>query len=329
MATLAANGHFTGVGAGDAVAIARDIKDWGYGAVWGAEVAEQECFALLGAIASHTDLEIGLAVTPVQTRSAFVLARAALTVQELAAGGFRLGIGASSEVLVSRFAGEPYTKPLTYVRETVEAIRPILEGERSTFHGEFIDIGGYKYPLPVDPVPIYLGSLNPASLRLCGEIGDGLCINQFAPEHVPTMLAEVRAGAEAAGRELPDDFPVVARLFCAITDDVAGVKGLLRQVFAPYAATQGYNRFFRWLGYVEEADAIAAAAAAGDKDAMVAAYSDRMLDELFVVGDADAVTERIHEYVDAGVTVPVIAPLAPGTEPARQTLETIGQRFGR
>lgn len=329
MATLAANGMFTGVGSRDTVDIAREVAGWGYRAIWGAEVAEQECFALLGAIASHTDLEIGLAVTPVQTRSAFVLARAALTLQELTGGRFVLGVGASSEVLVSRFGGEPWTKPLTYVRETVEALQPILSGERGSYDGEFVSIGGYKYPLPVERVPIYLGSLNPASLRLCGALGDGLCINQTAPRHVPAMLDEVRKGATDAGRELPDDFPVVARLFCAITDDVDGVKNLLRHVFAPYAATTGYNRFFRWIGYEEEADAIAAAAAEGDKDGMVAAYSDRMLDDFFIVGDADAVVDRIHEYVDNGVTVPVIAPLAPGAEPARQILRAVGERFGR
>src|SRR5437870_10090404 len=108
---------------------------------------------------------------------------------------------------------------------------------------------------------------------MAGELADGLCINQIAPKHVPAMLDEVRRGAKEAGRELPGDFPVVARLFCLVTDDAPAARTILKMVFAPYVATSVYNRFYKWMGYEEEASAIAAAAAAKDREGMTAAFS--------------------------------------------------------
>ena len=327
--SLAASVGVAGVSPRDDVELVRRTQDWGYTAAWAPEVDGPEAFSMLGALATSTDMDLGVAVVPVQTRTAFVLGMAAMTLAGLTRGRFALGVGASSEVLVGRFAGQPFDKPLTNVREVVETLKPVLAGERSTYHGEYVDMGGYRYPKPVEtPVPLYLGSLNPRSLRMAGELGDGVCFNQMAPHHVPRMLDEVRAGAAAAGRDLPADFPVVARLFCLVTDDVAGAREMVRHVFAPYIATSVYNRFYRWMGYEEEAEAIAQAAASGDKEAMAGAMSDRIVDDLFIVGDADTVAARVQEYVDAGVTVPAIAPMAMGVDMAADTFEALGRAWG-
>lgn len=324
--SLAASVGVAGVSPRDDVELVRRTQDWGYTAAWAAEVDGPEAFSMLGALAMATDMDLGVAVVPVQTRTPFVLAMGAMTLAGLAPGRFALGVGASSEVMVTRFAGQPFDRPLAHVREVVETLKPVLAGERSTYHGDHVDMGGYRFPKPVDtPVPLYLGSLNPRSLRMAGELADGVCFNQMAPHHVPRMLDEVRAGARAAGRELPDDFPVVARLFCLVTDDVAGARAMVRQVFAPYIATTVYNRFYRWMGYEQEAAAIAEAAATRDTEAMVAAMSDRIVDDLFLLGDADTVAARVQDYVDAGVTVPAIAPMAMGVDMAAETFERLGR----
>jgi probable F420-dependent oxidoreductase len=315
-----------GLTARDSLDLARRAKEWGYRAAWGSEVDGPDAFTLLGALAATTDYDLGVAVLPVQTRTVFVIGMSAVSLSQLSGGKFTLGVGASSEVLVSRFGGQPFDRPLTHLREAVEALRPILRGERSTFEGDYVRVGGYRTPTPPPaPVPLYLGSLNPRSLRMAGELADGLCINQIAPKHVPRMLDEVRAGAKEAGRELPADFPVVARLFCLVTDDAATARQIVKMIFAPYVATSVYNRFYRWMGYEEEAEAIARAAAAKDREGMAKAFSDRIAEDLFVIGTAGEVVDRLREYVDAGVTVPVIAPMAPTPEIGAATLKAIGE----
>lgn len=320
----------SGVTPSQIVDIACDADEWGYEAFWAAEVDGPDAFTVLGAVAATTDLDIGVAVVPVQTRTAFTLAMSAVSLASLSGGTFQLGVGASSEVLVQRFGGVPYTKPLTWVRETVEAIRPVLASERSSIDGQFVTMGGYKSPVPVEAdVPILLGSLNPASLRLAGEIADGICLNQFAPRHVQPMLDEVHKGAADAGRQLPDDFPVVARLFCAVTDEPDGVKAFVPHVFAPYVAVTGYNRFYTWMGYGDAAKAIADASAAGDKAAMAEAYSREIVEDLFLIGDAEHVVDRIEEFAEAGVTVAAMCPLAADEAGYRHTLREIVEEWRR
>jgi probable F420-dependent oxidoreductase len=304
--------------------IVRRARDWGYRSVWASEVDGPDAFTLLGAFAATTDLDLGVGVVPVQTRTAFTLGMTAVSLAQLCGGRFVLGIGASSEVLVSRFGGQPFDRPLQNVREAALALRPILRGDRSTFEGRYVRVGGYKPPTPPPaPVPLFLGSLNPRSLRLAGELADGLCVNQIGPHHVPAMLEEVRAGAKRAGREL-GEFPVMARLFCVVTDDLPVARAAVARTFSVYVATSVYNRFYRWMGYEAEAEAIARAAAAKDRDAMAAAFTDRMVRDLFVIGDASAVVARLRDYVDAGVTIPVVAPLAPDAAAAAGMLRAIG-----
>jgi alkanesulfonate monooxygenase SsuD/methylene tetrahydromethanopterin reductase-like flavin-dependent oxidoreductase (luciferase family) len=205
---LAISPAFAGCSLEESLAIAEEAAGWGYTSAWVDEVVGHDAFALLAALAVRTDLDLGVAVVPVQTRAAFVLGRAALTIAELTGGRFSLGIGASSEVLVTRFAGQAWTKPLTQVREMVEALRPILAGERSTFTGEFVTVHGFRYALPAPtPVPLLLGSLNPKSLRMAGELADGVCFNQMAPHHVPMMLEEVRRAPPRRGGSCPRTSP--------------------------------------------------------------------------------------------------------------------------
>ncbi|MBY5163559.1 LLM class flavin-dependent oxidoreductase [Salsipaludibacter albus] len=314
----------TAIGSRAVVELVRRTADLEFAEGWASEVAGPDAMTILGALAPGTDMDLGVAVVPVQTRTAFVLAMSALSLADLTGGRFTLGIGASSPPLVERFGGIAWDRPLQHVREMALALRPVLDGERGSLDGDHVRMGGYRYPAPAPtPVPLFIGSLNRQSLRLTGELADGLCLNQFGPHHLEDMLAEVRTGATAAGRELPADFPVVARLFVGVTDDVPAMRAVVRQTFAPYIATPGYNRFYDWMGYTETAREIARAARSGDREAMVAAFTDDVVDDLFLLGDADTVAARIADYTDAGVTVPALEPLATSLEDAESALRAI------
>ncbi|MDP9406078.1 MAG: LLM class flavin-dependent oxidoreductase, partial [Actinomycetota bacterium] len=203
----------------------------------------------------------------------------------------------------------------------------MLAGERVHHDGEFFTTHGYRlFAPPPAPVPIVLGALNPRGLRQAGALGDGLALNQVAAEDVGALLDEWRAGAAAAGRDVAGQ-PVVDRLFCWVTDDPTAARDAARRTFAPYVATSVYARFYRARGFAEEVDAVHAAFAAGDRAAATAAVSDRLLDAVTAIGDADAVAARVQAYVAAGVTVPVIACLGPGRAEAARTLRAVGERL--
>src|SRR5262249_36151550 len=142
---------------------------------------------------------------------------------------------------------------------------------------------------PHGAVPIYLGALNEGSLRMTGELCDGVVLNMVPERALPQILGAVRAGAEAAGRE-PGQIEVIARLHVFVTDDDPGpVRGLVRGVFGAYAATPGYNRCFAWIGFAEEARRIREAFAKGDRAGVAAAVTDELCDAMAIVGNAATV----------------------------------------
>lgn len=314
----------TGMPLRETVDFAREAAGWGYEEVWGSEVSGPDFVSLLGAVAAGTDLATGVAVAPVQTRAPWLYAATASTLSHLSGGRFTLGLGTSSELIIERWSGVPFERPLARLRETVEVVRAMLSGERVDHEGEFLTTKGYPlFAPPAAPVPIYVGALNPASLRQAGEIGDGLCLNQFGPQHLPKILAEMDEGRRIAGKDTAEPFDVVARIFCWVTDDPVAARNQVRAVFAPYAATKVYNRFFGWLGFEEEMKALAEAFGRRDREAAAAALTDEFLDACYVIGSAEEVANRVGEYVAAGVTVPVIASIGPGRSEATRTLRAV------
>jgi alkanesulfonate monooxygenase SsuD/methylene tetrahydromethanopterin reductase-like flavin-dependent oxidoreductase (luciferase family) len=97
----------------------------------------------------------------------------------------------------------------------------------------------------------------------------------------------------------------------------------VRFAFASYFAQPVYNAFLRWCGFEAEAEAVARAFARGDRAASAAALSDAMIDRIAILGPAERCREQIAEFVAAGVTTPVIAPLA--TDPRQ--IEAIFEAF--
>ena len=298
-------------GADTAVELARAAKDRGYEEIWMAEVNGGDSYALAGAVAQGLPgIRIGTAVVPAQTRTPMMHAMAAMTLSQLTNGNFILGLGLSSPNIVRDWAGQPYDKPLTRMREHVEVLRQMLSGQKTTYEGRTLSAKGFRLGgVTVGEVPIYLGALNKGMLRLTGALADGICLNMVPESALPQVLGEVRAGAEEAGRD-PGAIEVVARLHVVMADDPAMGRNLIRTVFGAYAATPGYNKCFEWIGFEEEARQIREAFAKGDRAGVAMGVTDRLCDAMAVVGDRETVRARIRAYAEAGIDVCVVNPIA-------------------
>ncbi|MCC7077857.1 MAG: LLM class F420-dependent oxidoreductase [Acidimicrobiia bacterium] len=311
-------------GAPESVAFAREAFDLGYEEIWTAEVGGLDSYALAAAAAcTIPGVRIGTAVVPAQTRTPMVHAMAATTLSQLTHGNFVLGLGISSENIVADWAGQPFDRPLARMREIVTVLREVLSGEKVTFEGSTLAMRRFRLQSrPQGEVPIFMAALNRGMLRLAGEIADGVILNMVPERALPQVLGEVRAGAEAAGRD-PGSLEVVARLHVVLTDDAARDRDIVRMGFGAYAATSVYNRFFRWIGFEAEAEAVAAAFAAGDRAAVAGAMSDDMCDAIAICGDEEHVAGRVEAYAAAGIDVCVLNPLLPESAGQRRLLESM------
>ena len=121
-------------------------------------------------------------------------------------GRFVLGLGASSNVIVERWNGVPFERPLTKMRETLAFLRPVLAGERGP--------GGFKLENPpAAPVPIVLAALRGGMLKLAAAEADGAFTNFLPLSGLPQVVAGVREGEAIAGRE-PGSVDLSCRFFC-------------------------------------------------------------------------------------------------------------------
>ena len=308
----------------------RAENEWGYEAIWLAETAGPDSFSLAGALATVTErVPIGTAIVPVYNRTPAVLAMSAGTLAQLSDDRFILGLGSSSHAIIESWNGMPFERPLTRVREAVSVVRQALAGEKTSLTGETLRSNGFRLGSPpAKPVPIYLAALREKMLGLAGELGDGLIVNLFPVTAVAQILDAYRAGAARAGRDGSQD-EVVCRFQVAVTDDVPSARALVRMAFASYVAQPVYNKFFAWCGFEQEARDVAAAFARRDRAASAGAMTDDLIDRVTILGTAEQCREQIAGFVEAGITTPVISPLATDARGVWSTFEALAPGASR
>jgi len=293
------------------------LPDLGYTDVWSSEVDGADGFTPL-ALASvwAPALRLGTAIAPVFTRGPATLAQSAATLAAAAPGRVAIGIGASSDVIVERWNGIPFDRPLQRVRDTARFLRAALAGQKVTERYETFAVDGFRLALVPDPPPrLLVAALRPRMLRLAGRESDGAILNWLAPGDVGTVTPYVHAGGP--GKE------IAARIFVAATADTEAAREIGRRALAAYLNVPVYRAFHEWLGRGERLAPMWAAWAVGDRKGALAALDDDLVDELVVHGTPEACRERVLQYVEAGVHTPILA-LLPVGDDLRMTVRGLG-----
>jgi probable F420-dependent oxidoreductase len=263
--------------------------------------------AALGGVAPS--VRIGVAVTPVYTRTPAVLAATANALGQILPGRFVMGLGSSSQNMVEGWHGLKLEKPVSRVRETAIMVRSMLKGEKSDFDFGTLSSHGYRqFPLE-SPPPIYLAALRPNMIEMAAEVGDGVIFNLWPKRALPKMMEHVRIGAERAGKNWKE-VEIVNRAMVLVTDDKKEARNRFRAAFAPYYATPVYNAFLAWAGYEEAADTITKGWAAKNRDMTTGALTDALIDEIAIIGSEGECRARMLEDAQGGVHTHIVAPLA-------------------
>jgi F420-dependent oxidoreductase-like protein len=301
-----------------AVEFAVAAEQIGVAALWVPEVWGYDALTGLAYLAAKTSsIMLGTFVVQLGSRSPALLATSALSLEELSAGRFILGIGTSGPRVMEGWHGVRFRKPVQTTRETIEIIRTVSRGERLEHDGEI-----YPLPLPdsrgaalrpmVRPahVPVYVAAMGPQNLRLTGEAADGWLGNAFIPEAAEVFLGPLREGAQRTGRSL-DQLDLVAPVAVEFYDDDASADAAARRHADGYAFTIGamgvggqnfYNDAFTRLGYGAEVATVAELWQAGRHDEARAAVPVDLGRLTNLLGTADAIAERVSRYRAAGIT---------------------------
>jgi len=275
----------------------------GYTEAWSYESYTTDAFSPICAAAMLSPkMRFGTAIVPVFSRPPALIAMSAITAHLLTGGRFVLGLGISTPNIMQGWMGVPFRKPVTMMRETVEALRAIFRREKVTMHGKMFNIDGFRLDVPFETAPpLYIGEQGSLMLRVAGEIGDGVIVNFVTPETLSSTLDETRAGRKAAGKD-PATLDVACRIICAVDEDDATVRAMFRRSLTAYVTVPQYNKFFREIGYEKEAGIAFDAWNAGDRKKALESIPDGMVEKIFVFGTPAQCARRLKDFESAGVT---------------------------
>jgi len=264
---------------------------------------------IAAALLQATDrMEIGIGILNPYTINPAEIAMLASTLDELSGNRFNLGFAA--------------------MRESVQAIRALQQGEAVTLDGEFLQWTPEAYLRFEAPrmTPIYIGAMGPKMLALAGEIGDGVLPLLFPPEHYFGVEPYLESGVAKRDPSL-DALDFAACIWVSLDNDAEAARHVLAEKIAYYGPSLS-PLILKRLG-LEQTDfaSIEAAMLARDEARAAALVDERML-QIGVVGQPNDVIARLEPLVEAGAShLSFGPPLGPEPLEAVMLLGQEGQQY--
>ncbi|MYD09571.1 MAG: LLM class flavin-dependent oxidoreductase [Chloroflexi bacterium] len=302
----------------DAIEYVKYAELCGFEAVWQAESRlVRDAIVPMAAFAAVTSrIKIGSGVINNWTRNAAVIAATFLTLDDLAQDRIYCGIGAWWDPLAAK-VGIARRKNLLAMREVVTVVRRLLNRERVSFDGEFVQmddveldvVHGRKEPRNV---PIFIGATGPKMMALTGEIADGAVLNYLvSPKYNDMAMAQLEIGARKAGKSIHDvDRPQL--VVCSVDNDRDAALNAARKLVTQYLGQQPHIMKASGVSQelLDEINQVLTWPATEEQilEAMKL-VPDNVVQMITASGTPDEVKAKVREYVAAGATCPILYPL--------------------
>lgn len=309
--------------------LAGHVEAAGFRSLWTNEASGRDALLLCQAwAAATTDLEVGVGVVPLWTRSPAQLAMASATLQEASGGRFLLGIGVSHPATMGPWHGAEVVRPRTAARELLTILEQLESGDPSDVDGQVLR--SQRFQLRISPSPPatrrYLAAMGPRMLDLAGARADGVLLNWAGPGEVSRAADRVRAAAEAAGRN-PAEVEVATYVRVAVADDRDAARAALAGQIGAYGALPAYAEHFERQGLgAALARAKTAHKDGADAHGLADALGEEALDELGWAGTpADDPSGMLDRYRDAGLDHLVARVVVVGDDPVESIRAVVGR----
>ena len=255
---------------------ARLAEDFGLASVWFNNIFGHDAMTAAALAARMTTrIELGTSITPTYPRHPHAMAQQAASTQAAARGRFTLGIGPSHRVIVEGTWGLSYDRAYAHTAEYLSVLVPLLRTGEVDHAGKRFAVRARLSSTDGRPVPVLLAGLGPKMLALAGTQADGTVTWMVGERTLREHIApRIREAAAQAGRPEPR---IVVGLPLALTREAAAARELAGKVFKTYASLPAYRAMLDREG------------AAGPA-------------EVAIVGDQDAIGERLSRLAEAGAT---------------------------
>lgn len=213
-------GALDGLPVAEAQAWAAAVEGLGAGSLWYGEAYGRNAFLQAQlALADTTTMVVGSSIANIWGRDAFAARSAQATLGALHPGRFVMGLGVSHAPLVERLRGHDYSRPLSAMREYLEALDA-------------------RDPVVADAAPSrprMIAALGPKMLELSAELADGALPYLTLPHHT-----------EEARQAIGPDKLLVVEAGAVIDEDAETWRQRAHQHLEIYTGLPNYrNSFFR------------------------------------------------------------------------------------
>ncbi len=204
---------------------AQQVEALGYSALWYPEVRRYESLSLGGFMLGHTSrLVVASGIANIYGRDATGAVMGHNSLNELYGGRFLLGLGVSHAPIVEGVRGQNYGKPLTTMREYVNAMDATWDGLET----------------PADQRQLVLAALGPKMTELAGQRTLGAHPYNVTPEHA-------RAARDIMG---PGKLLCCEQKVC-VTEDAELARRIGRAALELYMVLPNYRNQWLRLGFTE------------------------------------------------------------------------------
>jgi 5,10-methylenetetrahydromethanopterin reductase len=228
------------------------------------------------------------------------------TLAEVAPGRVGIAVGVGNPLFLEE-CGQSLTRPIRAVREYIECLRALWQGEPVHYPGQIFRLAGARLAFrPPAPIPVYVAATGDQMLALTGRIADGVVLSGgLAVPFVARCLAIVDDAARSAGRAAAD-VRKAGFLYCSVSRDGREAVEYLRRRLAFLFRNRLMDANIASSGIPIDHDAIIDAVKRRDLDAAARLVPEEAVDAFTAGGTPARCRERVEAYVGAGLTEPVI-----------------------
>lgn len=248
-----------------------ELDDQGWGSLWFGEAVGREAFTAAQLYLGATRrMAIGTGIANIYGRDASAAGAAARTIEAMHPGRFVLGLGVSHAPLVERHRGHHYGRPLSAMREYLDALdrtQPMAAGEDT---------------MP----PVVLAALGPKMLELSRDRTAGAHPYLTLPEHT-ARAREILGGTADDGPALVVEHAAVVAE--GVDDEVW--RSRAHDHLNVYTGLPNYRNSWTRQGF--------------DESDYVRGGSDR-LKHAMVTRGVEATRARVQEHLDAGASTVLV-----------------------
>ena len=205
---------------------AAEIESLGFGAIWIPEAVNREVMSNAMLLLGATErINVATGIANLHARTAMTMSAGHKTVTAAHPDRFLLGIGVSHQVAVEGFFGQKYDKPLTTMRNYLDAM------DRGLF---------FAAPPPVEPTRV-LAALGPKMLELARDRAAGAHPYFVPVEHTPV-----------ARQILGPDKLLCPEQAVVLEADPEKARAVARMHMSTYLGLPNYTNNLKRLGWTDD-----------------------------------------------------------------------------